>query len=67
MSKKSRGRTTGPKYRAIKTTADLTDWLNRAFSRGGRGTSHTAQKARKRDFLDLSTKRYYRRKRVHRY
>lgn len=47
MSRKSRGRTTGPKRNHVKTQADLTDWLNRAFSRGGRGRSHTAQKDRK--------------------
>lgn len=50
MSKRSRGRTTGPRYKAVKSYADLTEWLNRAVSRGGRGTSHTAQKRRKVNF-----------------
>lgn len=53
MSSKSRGRTTGPKYRDIKTPSDLTDWLNRAVSRGGRGTSHRGQKRRKVDFYGV--------------
>ena len=53
MSSKTRKRTTGPKYRDIKTTRDLTDWLNRAVARGGRGTTRIAQKRHKADFFGI--------------
>ena len=66
MSSKSRHRgRAGYRAKARRQGGTLSVLDFTAFLNVGRGTARGGSKSKKRDFLDLSTKRYYRRERVH--